>query len=169
MRLVRPLALLVAAMAVAVALSACRTSKEDKTYNFDPAAHQRAVELKSKALGMMAVSLEAYSGHQADAEAVGAEMEKAYELSAAAPDNQTIAAEWAAMKDPAGDLYGGYVGRWRASGRIDEATRDAAIARITARFDYILCLEAAKRTKAGICTPPAAAEPGAPPGAAPPA
>lgn len=167
---VRSFTLVFAAIAVAFALSACRTSKEENTYNYDAAAHQRATELKSKALAAMANSVESYSAHRADVQAVNADMEKAYELSAAAPDNQTVADQWAAMKNPAGDLYGGYIRRWQASGRIDQATRDAAMTRVSARFDYILCLEAAKRTKAGICTPPEGAAPAPGEGeAAPPA
>ncbi len=174
MRPVRSLTLVVAAVAVGLALSACRTTKDDKTYNYDPAAHQRAVELKSKVQTVMANSTEAYSAHRAAVDAVNADLEKAYELSAAAPDNQTIADEWAAIKNPGGDLYGGYVRLWQARGRVDEATRDAAMTKVTAHLDYILCLEAAKRTKAGVCTPPetsapAAAAPGPVPAAPPPA
>ena len=74
-----------------------------------------------------------------------------------------MAAEWAALNDPERELFGGFVRIWQARGRIDEATREAATTRITARFDYILCLEAAKRTKAGRCAspdaPPAPDEP----------
>jgi hypothetical protein len=161
MRLVHTLALFGVVVAAAFALSACRTAKKDETFNFDQAAHQRAVELKSKAVAAMANSGEAYSRHRADVEALNAEMEKAYELSAAGPDNATVAAEWAAMKDPGRDLYGGFASRWRASGTVDQAARDAAMNRVTGRFDYILCLEAAKRTKAGICKPPEAAAPAA--------
>lgn len=175
MRLFRSLTLLVAASAVAFAFSACRSSKEDtNTYTFDPAAHQRAVDLKSKVLAIMANSLESFSAHRAEVEATNADLAQAHELSATAPDNQAVTGEWAAMKDPAGPLYGGYVSLWQARGRMDEATRDAATARVTAHLDYILCLEAAKRTKAGICAPPetaapATAEPGAAPATPPPA
>ncbi len=142
--------------AVAVGSSACRSSKE-KTYNFDPEAHQRAVELKSEALGLVAISGEPYGRHAESVQATNTKLEQAYELSAAAADNEAIAAEWAAMKDSGRDLYAGFVNRWRAASRIDEASRQAATGRLTARFDYILCLEAAKRTKAGRCTSPDAA------------
>jgi len=150
----RLLARLGLALALAAALAACRTAKVENTYNYDAAAHQRATELRSKALALMANSGDPYSRHRTDAEAVGTAMEKAYELSAAAPDNALVVAEWAAIKDPAGSLYGGYVKRWQAKGRIDQATRDAAINKVIAHFDYLLCLEAAKRTKGGICTSP---------------
>jgi hypothetical protein len=74
------------------------------------------------------------------------------------------------MKDPGRDLYAGFVQRWRANGTVDQAARGAAINRVTTRFDYILCLEAAKRTKAGVCNPPGEAAPAsAPPDAALPA
>jgi hypothetical protein len=81
-------------------------------------------------------------------------MDEAYALSAAAPDNEVVAAEWSAMKDPAGTLFGGYVRAWQAGGAVGQAARDAAIDQVTQRFDYILCLEAAKRTRGGFCTPP---------------
>jgi hypothetical protein len=140
-------------LAVAVALSACRSSKEE-TYNFDPAAHERATELKSRALGLIAVSGEPFSRHREDAESVNAAMEEAHELAAAAPENELVTAGWAAMKDPAGDLYGGFVRRWQASGTVNQEALSAAMDQTTVHFDYILCLEAAKRTKAGRCTPP---------------
>ncbi len=142
--------------AVAAGSAACRSSKE-KTYSFDPAAHQRAVELKSEALGLVAISGEPFGRHAESVQATNAKLEQAYELSAAAPDNEVVAAQWAVMKDPGRDLYAGFVNSWRGAGRIDEATRQAATGRITARFDYILCLEAAKRTKAGRCKSPDAA------------
>ncbi len=168
MTIIRSLAALGVAIALAAALSACRTSKEE-TYDFDPAAHQRAVELKSKALALMTVSGEAYSRHRADVEAVSGEMDEAFALSAAAPDNAVVAAEWSAMKDPAGALFGGFVRAWQASGSVGQAARDEAIVRVTLRFDYILCLEAAKRTKGGLCTPPGGEAADAPPAEAPPA
>jgi hypothetical protein len=140
-------------------LSACRTS-DDESFNFDPAAHQRAVDLKSRAISLMANAGEAYSAHRADAEAIAAEMENASTLSAAAPNNAVIAAEWAAMRNPSGALYGGFVQRWQGAGRIDDATRDPWIAQVTVRFNYIICLEAAKKTKDGVCPPPADAAPG---------
>jgi hypothetical protein len=158
MRIKRSLAPLALVLVAALAMAACRTSREN-TYDFDPAAHQRAVELKARAIGLMRVSNEPYRAHAGDVDSVNADMEKAYELSAAAPDNQLIAAEWASMKDPTGSLYGGFVKRWQASGTLDEAARNAAVDRATVRFDYILCMEAAKRTKAGRCAPPGAAEP----------
>jgi hypothetical protein len=109
----------------------------------------------------MAASGESYASHRADAEALAAAMDESLQLSAGAADNELVAAEWAAMKDSAGDLYGGFARRWQAAGAVDQATRDAAMNRVTTRFDYILCLEAAKRTKAGRCPPPSAAQPDA--------
>jgi hypothetical protein len=159
MKVIRSLTPLGLVLAALVALAACRTSKKEEIYNFDAAAHQRAVELKSEAMGLLAVSGEPFARHRAEVEAVSGKVEQAYELSAAAAENELVVAEWAAMKDATGDLYGGYVRRWQASGTVDQATRDTWINRVTARFDYILCLEAAKRTKSGHCAPPGAAQP----------
>jgi hypothetical protein len=156
------------AVGLAAALVACRTTRQEKTYNYDAAAHQRAIELKSRALATMANSGDAYSRHRSDVETASADMEKAYELSAAAPDNAVVAAEWAAIKDPGGDLYGAYVKRWQARGKVDTDTRNAAMKRVELNFDYLLCLEAAKRTRGGICAPPGGA-PAAPPPAPEPA
>lgn len=157
MNAIRVLAMLGLAALLAGGLSACRSSKE-KTYDFDPLAHQRAVALKADAMGLVAVSGEPFGRHRESVEATNAKLEEAFSLSAAAPGNELVTAEWAAMKNPEGDLYRGFVRRWQARGTIDQATREAAVSRITARFDYILCLEVAKRTKAGRCTPPGAAE-----------
>lgn len=168
-KVVRSLAPLGLVLVLAVGLAACRTAGEKKT-NYDPAAHQRAVALKSQTLSLMASSGEAFSRHRASVEELNAAIDEAIKLSSAAPDNAAVVAEWTAMKDPGGNLYGGFVRRWQASGAVDAATRDAAMARVTARFNYILCLEAAKKTtKGGVCAPPQAAQPAADEEAAPPA
>ena len=164
MTIIRAFAALALIALVALALGACRTSGEG-TYDFDPAAHQRATELKSRAVALVANSGEAYSRHRADVEAVSAAMSEAFALSAATADNEVIAGAWSAMKDPFGDLFGGYVRRWQASGAIAEAAREAATAQIVAHFDYILCLEAARRTRGGLCAPPGAEADGAVPAA----
>ncbi len=157
-RLIRSLTPLGLILVLAVALSACRTAGEKS--NYDPAAHQSAVAMKSQTLSLMARSGETFSRLGPEVEAVNAGLEEAHRLAAAAPDNEIVAAEWAAMKDPGHDLYGGFVRRWQASGTLNQATRDAAMDRVSARFNYLLCLEAAKKsTRGGICTPPGAAEP----------
>lgn len=145
-------------LALGLGLAACRSSKE-KTYDYDAAAHQRAIDLKAAALGLMANSGDSFSRHRENVAAIGAKIEEAYTLSAAAPENQAVASAWAAMKDPSGNLFGGYMRRWQASGAVDQATREAETTRITTHFDYILCLEAAKRTKGGRCSPPGGAAP----------
>jgi hypothetical protein len=164
MKVHRSHAPLAAIVAVAVLVSACRTLNNDD-FTFDAAAHQRALALKSRSLALMASSGEAYSRHSQDAEALTAEMENAYQLSAAAPDNELVIVEWEAMKDPERGLYGGFVRRWQASGTIDAATRDLWMDKVTVRFNYIICLEAAKKTKAGRCTPPEADATASPPAA----
>jgi hypothetical protein len=153
MKIPRSVASFGVVIAVVVALSACRTS-DDENFTFDAAAHQRTTELKSRALALMANSEEAYSRHSGDAEALNADMENAYQLAAAAPNNDLVTAEWVAMKDPTRDLYGGFARRWQASGVVDAATRGLWMDKVTTRFNYILCLEAAKKTRAGRCTPP---------------
>jgi hypothetical protein len=167
-RAIRSLAPLGLVLVLAVALVGCRTGAERS--NYDAAAHERAVAAKSQALSLMASSAEAFSRHSANVDAVNAELEEGYRLAAAAPDNAAVTAEWAAMKDPGRDLYGGFVRLWQSGGTVDQATRDAAMNRVTAGFNYVLCLEAAKKTtKGGICVSPAAPLPEAVETAEPPA
>lgn len=144
-----PLSLL---LACAVALSACQSGRAGKLGSYNPQAHQQAAELKVETVNLMAKSDEPYARHAAAVEALNTKIQTAYELAASTPDNELIVQQWAIMKDPERDLYGGFAKRWKASGRISDTFREEITVQVSQGYDYILCLEVAKRSP-GKCTP----------------
>jgi len=144
MRYVRFFAPFAILLAAAIVLSACRTAATISDYS--PEAHQKAAELKAETLALMTKSDEPYARHRAEAEALTTKISAAYEVAASTPRNELVTQQWAVMKDPERDLYGGYVKRWQASGRISAAFRDEMLPQVSQAFDYILCLEVAKKS-----------------------
>jgi hypothetical protein len=142
MRSIFPAGLL---LAWAILLPSCQSMRLAPA---DPAALQAAAALKVETLALMAKAGEAFSQHQAEVDAVSARMNTAYELAAATPSNDLVTREWAVMRDPERDLYGGFVKRWQANGKIGKAFREEASAQVSEGFDYIICLEQAKRSGA---------------------
>ena len=130
-------------LAIAFVLAACQTMRIAPA---DPAALQAAAELKVETLALMAKAGEPFAQHRAEVEAVTGKMNTAYELAAATPNNELVTREWAVMRDPERDLYGGFVKRWETSGKIGRAFREEASAQVSEGFDYIICLEQAKRS-----------------------
>ena len=132
-------------LAIAFVLAACQTMRIAPA---DPAALQAAAELKVETLALMAKAGEPFAQHRPEIEAVTGKMNTAYELAAATPNNELVTREWAVMRDPERDLYGGFVKRWEASGKIGRAFREEASVQVSEGFDYIICLEQAKRSGA---------------------
>jgi len=132
-------------LAIAFVLAACQTMRIAPA---DPAALQAAAGLKVETLALMAKAGEPFAQHRAEVEAVTGKMNTAYELAAATPNNELVTREWAVMRDPERDLYGGFVKRWEISGKIGRAFREEASEQISEGFDYIICLEQAKRSGA---------------------
>jgi hypothetical protein len=133
----------------AVLLSSCQTTR---IADADPAALQAAAALKVETVALMAKAGEPFAQHRTEVEAVNARMATAYELAASTPNNELVAREWAVMRDPERDLYGGFVKRWQANGTIGRAFREEAAAQVAEGFDYIICLEQTKRSGAACAT-----------------
>jgi hypothetical protein len=140
------LALILTAAAV---LSGCQTAPSGAS-TYDPLAHDKAMEVKGTALALMAVAGEPYAQHSADVEALNGEIQAAYEAAATGGRSEQITREWELIRDPAGDLFGGFVHQWQTAGTVSGDLRDQMIPKVSRSFDYILCLELAKKS-GGIC------------------
>jgi hypothetical protein len=149
MKVIRSFTSLGVLLAWALVLSGCQAIKISA---YDVVAHQNAILLKAETLALMATSSEPFSQHKPEVDALNLKIELAYQTAAAAPNNQLVAREWQILKDPERDLYGGFVKRWEASGKLSNAFREAVTTQVGEAFDLIICLEAAKKS-GGLCTP----------------
>jgi hypothetical protein len=141
---------LVVLLTAAAVLSGCRTAPSGAS-TFDPLAHEKALDVKGKALALMAVAGEPYAQHKADVEVLNGEIQAAYEAAATAGRNEQITREWELMREPSGELFGGFIRQWQTADTVSTDLRDQMIPKVSRSFDYILCLELAKKS-GGICT-----------------
>ncbi|ESR26543.1 hypothetical protein [Lutibaculum baratangense] len=139
---------LLAAVLVAL-LSACASLAPD--YSLE--AYRNATTLKAESLALIAKAHEPYASHAREVEELSTRIDAAYEFSAGLPRNALSARQWAIMRSPDRNLYGGFVARWREQGRVGAFFRDEARSQIAEGFDYIICLEANKQ-KATACAVP---------------
>jgi hypothetical protein len=133
----------------ALLLSACQALIAD----YSVEAYKNATSLKAETLAMIDKSGEPYSRHRNEVEALTVKIDAAYEFAAGMPNNALAAQQWAIVRDPNRDLYGGYVRDWRTDGPVNETFRAEKKMQIGRAFDYIICLEANKQ-RASRCGVP---------------
>lgn len=113
------------------------------TYN--ETSYQYATSLKPEALMLMDKATENYVDHADEVEALMLRVEQAYEFVAGIPKNSESAGQWKILKDPDGNLLGGFMRRWK-SNRTLGATfiKDVKEDTVGPAFDSIIMLESLK-------------------------
>ncbi|KNG93592.1 hypothetical protein [Pseudaestuariivita atlantica] len=114
-------------------------------------AYQNATTLKARSAALVAKASDPYPQHRTEAEALLVAVDAAYEYSRGLPRNEVSAKQWDIMRDPNGNLLGGFIGRWRDKGRLNPFVRDEGAELIAEGFDTIICVEINKRA-ADSCT-----------------
>lgn len=112
---------------------------------YNETAYEHATSLKAEALQLMDKATERFPDHAAEVAALMLRVEQAYEYSKGIPKNEESAGQWRLLKDPDGNLLGGFMRRWRDEGTlgrtfIDNAKKDT----VGKAFDAIIALEALK-------------------------
>lgn len=131
------------AISVIIAFIAACSSLPIGEYSLD--AYKNATSLKAETLAIIDKAKEPYRTHQSEVEALTTKIDSAYEFSAGMPNNQLSAQQWNILRDPAGNLYGGFVRLWKKQGTVSDFYRSEEKAQIGAAFDEIICLEANKQ------------------------
>jgi len=108
-------------------------------------AYKNATSLKAETAALVAKSSQPYARHAEEVDALNVKIDAAYEFAAGIPSNQLSAEQWRLLRDPDGNLYGGFVVFWRARGSVSGAFRDEFAIQIDEAFDEIICLEANKQ------------------------
>lgn len=135
------LGVLVALVALALApLAAC----DPLISPYSAEAYGNATSLKARSLALMAKSGDAFAVHQDEVEVLLVDVDAAYEFAQGYPRNQLSAEQWAILRDPGGDLLGGFFRQWARDGTVDAFFRDEKRIQVAKAFDEIICLEVNK-------------------------
>ena len=116
----------------------------DTIAHFDQAAYTQITSVESDALSLMDKATEDYSIHKQEIDDVSNKIQKAYFYDKNRPKNKITEEMWKLIIDPNGHLYGGFLARWKAEGKLGAAFIDEAKKKMQENFDRIAQLESKK-------------------------
>ena len=114
---------------------------------FDQRAYENATTLKAEASALMGQATEPFADHADEVQALMTRVDAAYEYANGIPKNDISANQWKILKDPDGNLLGGFFRLWKEKSALLKGDRDANKKNVTDSFDRIIALEAAKIKK----------------------
>ncbi len=117
---------------------------------FTEQAYKNATTLKAQSLALIAKSEQPYSMHRDAVEKLLVDVDAAYEYADGLPNNDVVSAQWATLRNPDGNLLGGFANRWRSSGTLSPFIREEISMQVGKAFDTIICVEINKR-EASAC------------------
>jgi hypothetical protein len=132
-------------LVVVIALGACAPIIAE----FSLEAYKNATSLKAETMALVDKSGGKYSTHSKEIEENTTKINAAYEFAAGLAANSLSAQQWNLLRNPDGNLYGGFIAVWKKQGTTSPAYRNAKKAQIAAAFDTIICLESNKRESIG--------------------
>ncbi|WP_299877683.1 hypothetical protein [uncultured Sulfitobacter sp.] len=117
---------------------------------FQEQAYKNATTLKAQSLALITKSGEPYSTHRAALEKLLVDVDAAYEYADGLPKNDVVSKQWDILRNPDGNLLGGFANRWRRSGQLGPFFREEVAAQVGEAFDTIICVEVNKR-EVSVC------------------
>lgn len=117
---------------------------------FTEQAYKNATTLKAQSLALIAKSGQPYSMHRDAVEKLLVDVDAAYEYADGLPNNEVVSAQWVILRNPDGNLLGGFANRWRSSGTLNPFIREEISMQVGKAFDTIICVEINKR-EASAC------------------
>ena len=132
--------------ALVIALAAC----DPLISPFREQAYENATKLKAQSLALIVKAGEPYSSHHVAIEKLLVDVDAAYEYANGLPNNDVVSQQWNTLRNPDGNLLGGFARRWRSSGTLAPFFRDEIATQVGEAFDTIICVEINKR-EASVC------------------
>jgi hypothetical protein len=111
---------------------------------YRPEAYEKATSLKVDALNLMDKATEPYAQHQAAADTLRSNLDKAYEDAKGIPQNEVATQLWAILKDPNRNLLGGFLAKWQKESVLKKPFIDEIKVQVGDAFDKIIALESGK-------------------------
>jgi hypothetical protein len=146
-----------AQIALVFLLAGCGTT----TAPFDPAMQQNAEQLKVQTLALIDKSGNRFTASQNEVTALVARYDSAASAAASVEKNEAVVAAWGVIRGPQSGSAVEYFNTWKQRGAMRPAIRAEKKAQIGRHFDYLICLEAAKKSGA-TCNNPLVAAPTVP-------
>ncbi len=112
--------------------------------HFDQTAYQQVTSVESDALTLMDKAVEDYSIHAKEVEDVNGKLLKAYLYDKNRPKNEVTTSMWELLLNPDGNLYGGFISRWKTESKLGATFVKEAKLKIQQNFDRIAQLESKK-------------------------
>lgn len=135
----RPLAIGIAILALTMLLLSCSSIAL-----YDQYAYTQATSLKVDALTLMDMATDDFSNHGDAVNQFQIKLEKAYEYEKGRPKNEISTEMWELLKNPDGNLLGGFIKRWRDEKNLSKGFIDEAKKLVARGFDLIAGLESEK-------------------------
>ncbi|MEM7439394.1 MAG: hypothetical protein AAF393_07335 [Pseudomonadota bacterium] len=108
-------------------------------------AYKTATELKARSLALIAKSSEPYRSNVTAVEDLSIRMNAAYEYAKGRPRNSVSEQQWELMRDPNGNLMGGFLKVWKGQGKTSSFYREEKISQISEAYDTLICVEISKK------------------------
>jgi len=128
-----------AAVFIVIANISCSTIS-----HFDQFAYQQVTSVESDALTLMDKAVDDYSLHAPEVDEVNNKLLKAYLYDKNRPKNEITTAMWELLLNPDGNLYGGFITRWKTDKKLGAFFVKEAKLKIQQNFDRIAQLESKK-------------------------
>lgn len=112
--------------------------------SFDQAAYEHATSLKVDTMVVMSKAVESYANHSSEVADLEISLDKAYEYDRNRPLNIITVKLWDKLRDPQGDLLGGFLREWRDDGPLLPKYVSAKKKQVAEAFDPIIQLESGK-------------------------
>lgn len=122
-----------------LALNACASIS-----GFDQYAYIQSTSLKVDAMALMDLATEEYAAHAPVVKDLQRKIEKAYEYEKHRPKNSLSAGLWEKLKDPRGNLLGGFLLLWKEEGKAGKVYILEKKKQVGQAFDIISELESKK-------------------------
>ncbi len=111
---------------------------------FDQAAYEHATSLKVDTMVVMSKATESYASHSREIAGLQISLDKAYEYDLNRPLNNITIELWDKLRDPQGDLLGGFLREWKEDGPLLSKYVSAKKKQVGEAFDIIIQLESGK-------------------------
>lgn len=114
---------------------------------FNQYAYLQDTSLKVESLNLMDKAVDSSSIHTVEINDLIVKLDKAYEYEKSRPNNKITTEMWYKLKNPNGNLLGGFLAEWKRNGIIGETYKNAKKKQISMAFDQIIELESQKITE----------------------
>ena len=118
--------------------------------HYDQVAYEHATSAKVDTLALMDKATGSYDDHQKEIEALVIELNKAYEYDRGRALNKLTVAQWDILRDPNGNLVGGFLKMWKTKGSLGATFVAEKKLQIGKAFDQIIALESGKQKPAEV-------------------